>query len=97
MCRLEAATSRLEDIATSTELPKDVPALKETVLSPPPTSATSPPQPASQPAAPPTPAEQIPESIEDFDNFLNTTLDKYVKFSTELGGTVAEQVRSNTT
>ena len=31
LSRLEAATSRLEDIATSTELPKDVPVLNQPV------------------------------------------------------------------
>lgn len=84
--RLEAATSRLEDIATSTELPKDVPALKETVLSPP---AASTPQ--AVPQAPTAPQEELPESIEDFDNFLNSSVDKFAKLSTQIGGVVAKQ------
>ncbi|KAH6607876.1 adenylyl cyclase-associated [Trichoderma cornu-damae] len=83
--RLEAATSRLEDIASSTELPKDVPGLGQ------------PATPLSDTAAaplPPTlkePQEALPESIEDFDVFLNTSLDKYVKLSSQLGGVVAQQ------
>ncbi|KAL7785964.1 adenylate cyclase associated N terminal domain-containing protein [Trichoderma ceciliae] len=83
--RLEAATSRLEDIASSTELPKDVPGLGQpaTPLS---DTAVAP--------LPPTlkePQEALPESIEDFDVFLNTSLDKYVKLSNHLGGVVAQQ------
>ncbi|KAH8172652.1 adenylyl cyclase-associated protein [Sarocladium implicatum] len=85
--RLEAATSRLEDIATSTELPKDVPALKDTILSPP---AASTPQPTAAPTPPPA-AEELPESIEDFDNFLNSSVERFVKLSNEIGGVVAKQ------
>jgi adenylyl cyclase-associated protein len=36
----------------------------------------------------------LPESIEDFDVFLNTSLDKYIKLSSQLGGVVAQQVRA---
>ncbi|KAL7949825.1 adenylate cyclase associated N terminal domain-containing protein [Trichoderma barbatum] len=84
--RLEAATSRLEDIASSTELPKDVTGLvqpptplSETAVAPPPPVLKEPPQ------------EALPESIEDFDTFLNTSIDKYVKLSIQLGGVVAQQ------
>jgi adenylyl cyclase-associated protein len=88
--RLEAATSRLEDIASSTELPKDVPGLAQ------------PATPQSETAVaplPPTlkePEEPLPESVEDFDVFLNTSLDKYVKLSGQIGGVVAQQVRTPT-
>ncbi|OAQ86548.1 adenylyl cyclase-associated protein [Purpureocillium lilacinum] len=87
--RLEAATSRLEDIATTTELPKDVPALAlgQSVVSPPDASAVStPPLPPKQP-----PAEPVPESVEEFDTLLASSVDTYVKLSNELGGIVAQQ------
>src|SRR4051794_28965268 len=65
--RLEAATARLEDIASSTiELPQGVPALKETLATPQSgIIATSTP---STPAPPPPAPEPVPESIEEFDN-----------------------------
>ncbi|OAQ98335.1 hypothetical protein LLEC1_05416 [Akanthomyces lecanii] len=61
--RLEAATSRLEDIATSTEIPKD-----------------------QQPVP-----EELPESIDDFDAFVDTVVADYVNRSNEIGGLVAKQ------
>lgn len=88
MTRLEAATSRLEDIATSTELPKDVSALTQPTASP--SDALT------VPVLPPGPgqaAEPLPESIEDFDKFLSSAVDKYAKLSDQLGGVVAKQVR----
>lgn len=96
--RLEAATSRLEDIASSTEVSSDVAALEDpssqpanvsTIASPPvaPSAPTPAPAPAPKPAADP-----LPETIEDFDSFLNTSVDKYVQASNELGGLVAQQV-----
>jgi len=88
LLRLEAATSRLEDIATSTELPdKDAPALNQPAVSPPESSAA--PTPRSAPKAAP---EELPESIEDFDAFVNSAVAKYGKLSDEIGGLVAKQV-----
>jgi len=92
--RLEAATSRLEDIATSTELPKDtLPRTTQSLTSPPDASAVSAPPPPPAPSAPvPKPAaEPLPESVEEFDAFLESTVDKYVKRSNEIGGLVAKQ------
>ena len=100
--RLEAATSRLEDIASSTnELPQVVPALTQTIASPPHASGAGSPAPlppaASASALPaPVPAktsplEPLPESIEDFDAFLSESVEKYVKASGKLGGLIAEQ------
>ncbi|EQB59199.1 hypothetical protein CGLO_00457 [Colletotrichum gloeosporioides Cg-14] len=92
--RLEAATARLEDIASSTiELPQAVPSLNQSVTTPPSASNTSlpappPPQAAAAPQAPP---EPVPESIEEFDQLLATTVDKYVKISKQLGGLIADQ------
>lgn len=92
--RLEAATSRLEDIASSTEVSSDVAALEDPSSQPANVStiaslpvAPSAPAPAPKPAADP-----LPETIEDFDSFLNTSVDKYVQASNELGGLVAQQV-----
>ncbi|TQV96574.1 hypothetical protein V2A60_003038 [Cordyceps javanica] len=88
--RLEAATSRLEDIATSTELPKDVgplagPPSSSTALTPD-ASAAAIPRSAPQPAP-----EELPESIEDFDAFVDSTVADYVKRSNDIGGLVAKQ------
>ncbi|KLP07842.1 adenylate cyclase-associated protein [Fusarium fujikuroi] len=98
--RLEAATSRLEDIASSTEPPSDAAVLNQAIPSPPnPSLAAPPPLPAASDSSATTPAtakpepatEPLPESIEEFDAFLNTSVDKYVKLSHQLGGLVAEQ------
>ncbi|KAH6953259.1 hypothetical protein HG530_000066 [Fusarium avenaceum] len=98
--RLEAATSRLEDIASSTTEPTaDTAVLNQAISSPPnPTlGAPAPPPASTSKAATPTPAspepatEPLPESIEEFDAFLNTSVDKYVKLSQQLGGLVAQQ------
>ncbi|KAK0645593.1 putative adenylyl cyclase-associated protein [Cercophora newfieldiana] len=92
--RLEAATARLEDIASSTiELPQSVPALKETLATPqsgiiPASAAAATPTPPPAPAPPP---EPVPESIEEFDAFINTTVQKYAKLSKDIGGLFAEQ------
>lgn len=96
--RLEAATSRLEDIATSTtELPQIIPALSQPSLSPPRISGTASPAPPasnSSPPAPPVPKvapEPLPELVEEFDAFISQSVDKYVKASNKLGGLISEQ------
>ncbi|CAJ2512344.1 Uu.00g053590.m01.CDS01 [Anthostomella pinea] len=99
LSRLEAATTRLEDIASSTiELPHAVPALAHTIPTPlgqsgaaspaplPPVSSSTP-----SPAPKQTPQETLPESVEEFDAFISQSVDKYVKASNKLGGLVAEQ------
>lgn len=96
MGRLEAATSRLEDIATATELPKDVPALNQTTATPTDASsaATRPPVGAMPTTSGPKQAvEQVPEAIEEFQQFISSSVDKYAKISNEIGGVVAKQVR----
>jgi adenylyl cyclase-associated protein len=89
--RLEAATSRLEDMASATiELPKT----NGTAPTPAPTGPLPAP-PVISPAAPVAPkavVEPLPDSIEDFDSFITTTVKKYVNLSDEIGGPVAEQV-----
>ncbi|KAH7022467.1 adenylate cyclase associated N terminal-domain-containing protein [Ilyonectria destructans] len=87
--RLEAATSRLEDIASSTDVPNDIPASNPPIASPSVATAIS--TPPAAPAPPKPAAEAIPESIEEFDNFLSSAVDKYVKLSNQLGGLVAQQ------
>jgi len=92
--RLEAATSRLEDIASSTgELPQAVPALQQTIASPQSalSTASTPAPPPSATPAPKLPPEPLPESIEEFDAFIGNSVGKYVKLSGKLGGLVAEQ------
>ncbi|KAG9244204.1 adenylyl cyclase-associated protein-like protein [Calycina marina] len=96
--RLEAATSRLEDIASSTVEP---PTAKSNGTS---TAVASPPSaPVAAPLPPPIPAlaepveanaEPLPESVEDFDSFIDGSVKKYVALSQELGGPVAEQAAS---
>lgn len=98
MPRLEAATTRLEDIASSTvELPQAVPDLTATVATPSNTSSPTRPTPQQAVSAPAPPApvqvpqEPLPESIEEFDAFIDQSVDKYVKASNKLGGLIAEQ------
>ncbi|KAI2635394.1 adenylate cyclase associated N terminal-domain-containing protein [Xylaria nigripes] len=100
--RLEAATTRLEDIASSTiELPQAVPVLSKSITLPPDqsggatplASASSSASVAASTAASPMPAPQdpLPEAIEEFDNFINQSVAKYIKASDKLGGLIAEQ------
>lgn len=95
LSRLEAATSRLEDIASSTiEIPQTVPVLQETLATPvpdDPKSVSDAPSAAAAIQPPPPVNEPLPESIEDFDTFLKTSIDKYSKLSIQLGGLIAEQ------
>ncbi|KAG6003359.1 hypothetical protein E4U21_002101 [Claviceps maximensis] len=91
--RLEAATSRLEDIATSTELTNDVTALNQNVECV--VEASGAPKTSSQIVPPKlSPAldtEQIPEAIEEFDQLISSSVHNYVNLSNELGGVVAKQ------
>ena len=91
--RLEAATLRLEDMASSTIPLSGSQTLVEpaapAALSAPAAPTVSPPTP-SAPAAPP-----VPESVERFDEFMTQTVQKYVKTSNVLGGLVAEQVHTD--
>jgi hypothetical protein len=86
--RLEAATSRLEDIASSTagiELPQS------TNGAPSPSAAVVP----APPQAPPVPAkEELPPMIEDFDTLIRGDVKAYHTLSTSksIGGLLGEQV-----
>ncbi|KAA8573333.1 hypothetical protein EYC84_003820 [Monilinia fructicola] len=98
--RLEAATSRLEDIASSTipPPPSDAPdAPKSNGVNPPTQQAIatlpSPPPPTivQAPAINEVVKEPIPESVAEFDNFIQGAVKRYVNLSDEIGGVVAEQ------
>lgn len=87
--RLEAATSRLEDIASST-----IPTAN--LNGAPSTPAPTGPLPAPPaPPQPPKPVEEpLPEAVEEFDAYLQGTVKKYVALSEALGGPIAKQVGS---
>ena len=86
--RLEAATSRLEDIATSVDSshPEIVAAINAAGLAPDTDHAPSAPAPTPQPAEP------LPQSIEDFDKFVNEDVQAFEVASGKLGGLVEQQV-----
>ncbi|KAG6101727.1 hypothetical protein E4U14_006791 [Claviceps sp. LM454 group G7] len=91
--RLEAATSRLEDIATSTEVINDVTILDQNVElaaddSEAPTTSS---QIAPSKLSPGPTTEQVPEAIEEFDQLISMSVGNYAKLSNELGGVVAKQ------
>lgn len=92
VCRLEAATSRLEDMAQATIDPSVPP---NGVLT---TSGTAVAAARgvdghgedanAQTEAP----EPLPPALDDFDSLINGDVVKFVNMSEELGGLVAEQV-----
>jgi adenylyl cyclase-associated protein len=87
--RLEAATSRLEDIASSSvgfdaAGPNGAPA-------PAPGSAVGPS--ASSAPTTPKPTESVPPSIQAFDDLLNNELKTWLGLSTKLGSDIDDQVR----
>src|SRR5947208_2037450 len=87
-CRLEAATSRLEDMATSVDAshPDTVAAINS--ASPAPTLASA--VTAQEPA--PQPAEPLPRSIEEFDKIIKEDVQGFVTASEKIGGLVEQQV-----
>lgn len=115
--RLEAATSRLEDLVTpafedpaSSATPRENGDNSTTTRTPAASERNTPaaaagavgggaaaaPVAAAAAAAntisPPKPADDpVPESVEDFDTFLDTSVKKYVDLSIEIGGAVAAQ------
>ncbi|ELQ40478.1 adenylyl cyclase-associated protein [Pyricularia oryzae Y34] len=89
--RLEAATLRLEDIASSTiDLPQAVPSLSTTQPTP---SATPAPGASAPTSTPPAAQDPLPESIEDFDLFITESVNNYANLSGKIGGPVAEQAK----
>jgi hypothetical protein len=94
-CRLEAATSRLEDMAQATIDPAALTGLTTSTskaLSPAinGTGAES----IAHPAAAARTPDPLPPAIEDFDELINQDVSKFVNLSEELGGLVAKQVSS---
>ncbi|KAJ5987262.1 hypothetical protein N7451_011627 [Penicillium sp. IBT 35674x] len=89
--RLEAATSRLEDMAMSLDDPND-PKSAGT-----PTAATpavpEPPKPAPPPPAAPA-AAPIPPQIQDFDALIKGEVQNFVNLGEKIGGLVAEQSKA---
>ena len=90
--RLEAATSRLEDmVPTMTDasaLTNGQPALPEAGLS----TGRGLSHPAGTVASPRPAIEPLPPAIDDFDALINGIVKTYVNMSEEIGGLVAEQV-----
>ncbi|KAF2093337.1 hypothetical protein NA57DRAFT_69130 [Rhizodiscina lignyota] len=86
--RLEAATSRLEDIASSSEQPAPTTNGTTTTAA---TSGPSAPQSQSPAPAKEPPKEELPQSIEDFDTLLNGDVKAWTDLSTAFGGVIAEQ------
>ncbi|EZF31710.1 hypothetical protein H101_04687, partial [Trichophyton interdigitale H6] len=81
--RLEAATSRLEDMAASLDSPGPSPAAGASILS----SNVSP------GAAPPLPAaEPLPKCIEAFDAIISNEVKAFLDISQQIGDLVAPQV-----
>ena len=88
--RLEAATSRLEDIASSSlnangESPSGAPSSAPSTL----VAGEVAPTPA---AAPKPPAESVPPAIEAFDELVDTELNKWLELSGMLGDVIGGQV-----
>src|SRR4051812_13593658 len=92
--RLEAATSRLEDMAAAlVEPPKANGALSTEAPKAAPTEVAAPTPISVPPPAPKLVAEPVPQVVEDFDNFIADSVQKYVKLSDGIEGVVAEQVQ----
>jgi adenylyl cyclase-associated protein len=93
--RLEAATSRLEDIATSVDgsspLPNGAPAAVAAAGAGAAAGAAA--TTSAAPPPPPTPAEPLPRSIEDFDKVIEEDVNAFVTASNKIGGLVEEQAR----
>ncbi|TQS36860.1 hypothetical protein Golomagni_02681 [Golovinomyces magnicellulatus] len=87
--RLEAATSRLEDMASMTIPPSNT---NRAVVS----SPTGPINPLPEPNAEEVKVipEALPESVEGFDAFISGPVQSFVNISNELGGPISEQARS---
>lgn len=90
--RLEAATSRLEDIATSVDGPTPNGLSGSTTRDMETTAAVTE-STATITAIPETkPPEPLPKSIEAFDKIIDEEVAEYVEASTKIGGLVEEQV-----
>src|SRR3954451_4992120 len=90
--RLEAATSRLEDMATSVDAthPDTVAAITSAGAIPGIAPAATPAPTATDPTPPP--AEPLPRSIEEFDKIIKEDVQAFVTASEQIGGLVEQQV-----
>ena len=88
--RLEAATSRLEDMATSVDAshPDTVAAINSASPAPTASAAVAVVEPAPQPAEP------LPRSIEEFDRIIKEDVQGFVTASEKIGGLVEQQVQT---
>ncbi|PKY05843.1 adenylyl cyclase-associated protein [Aspergillus campestris IBT 28561] len=96
--RLEAATSRLEDMALGLDdptSPKTVAAQAAPQSLPTQHTPPPPPPPAPLPAAPAEPAAAaVPPQIQDFDALIHDEVGNYVALGEKIGGLVAEQSKA---
>ncbi|RHZ66681.1 hypothetical protein CDV55_104117 [Aspergillus turcosus] len=88
--RLEAATSRLEDMAMSLDDPHSPKHIGSATT---PEPAAPVPVNASAPPAPPA-APSLPPQIEDFDALINGDVRSFVDLGEKIGGLVAEQSKA---
>ncbi|KAJ6091338.1 hypothetical protein N7467_003307 [Penicillium canescens] len=89
--RLEAATSRLEDMAMSLDdpsSPKSMGGASSSVPATPEPPKPTPPPPAAPVAAP------VPPQIEDFDALIKGDVQNFVNLGEKIGGLVAEQSKA---
>jgi hypothetical protein len=95
--RLEAATSRLEDIATSVDSthPETVAAISTAQATIAENAAAAAAAAAMSAPAAATPSEPLPRSIEDFDKLINDDVKSFVTASEGIGGLVEQQVSRN--
>ncbi|KAJ5901997.1 hypothetical protein N7495_002525 [Penicillium taxi] len=89
--RLEAATSRLEDMAMTLDEPH-ASTIAGTPTTPLPVATVTPKLTPPPPATPP-PA-QIPPQIQDFDELIKEDVQKFVDLGQKIGGLVAEQSKA---
>ena len=89
--RLEAATSRLEDMAQSlpdqSSQTNGIPSIPRTA-----TAENGTDQLGGTNLTPMDSFEPLPQAVEDFDKLINGDVKTYVHMSEELGGLVSEQV-----
>ncbi|KAI9695941.1 MAG: hypothetical protein M1820_008353 [Bogoriella megaspora] len=92
--RLEAATSRLEDIASSSLEQAPSSASTNGSISAPTTAI--PPRTSSTQTVTPLPPKNtsLPQSVQDFDALINGDVNAFVTMSQKLGGPIAEQASS---
>ncbi|KAH2937982.1 hypothetical protein KXW15_000585 [Aspergillus fumigatus] len=89
--RLEAATSRLEDMAMSLDDPHSPKHVGSATATPEPTAPV--PVNTVAPPAPPA-APSLPPQIEDFDALINGDVRSFVDLGEKIGGLVAEQSKA---